>query len=307
MRLSLKAITLTMAAVLTASAVIAQQPQAPEHVIFIGLDGWGGYSLPKADMPNLKALMDQGAYTLTKRSSLPSSSAINWASIFMGASTEAHGYTDWDSKTPEIPSAATSEHGIFPTIFTIARRQNPQAELGVLYEWDGIKHLVDTLALSRHAHLPAIDGMDSRPITDAAVAYITEQRPLLAAFVYDNPDHVGHGAGHDTPEYYAVLTQLDSYIGEIVEATKKAGIYDSTVFVITSDHGGIRKGHGGKTLAEMETPLILAGPGVRRIGRLQSSVMQPDVAPTMAVLLGLTEPQPWTGKPISEALTLPHR
>lgn len=54
-----------------------------KHVVFIGLDGWGAYSLPKADMPNVKKLMEDGAYTLKKRSALPSSSAINWASMFM--------------------------------------------------------------------------------------------------------------------------------------------------------------------------------------------------------------------------------
>lgn len=34
-----------------------------KHVVFIGLDGWGAYSLPKADMPNVKKLMEDGAYT----------------------------------------------------------------------------------------------------------------------------------------------------------------------------------------------------------------------------------------------------
>lgn len=46
-----------------------------KHVVLIGLDGWGAYSLPKADMPNVKKLMEDGAYTLKKRSALPSSSA----------------------------------------------------------------------------------------------------------------------------------------------------------------------------------------------------------------------------------------
>ena len=39
-----------------------------EHVFVIGLDGWGAYSVAKADMPNVKALMDAGCYTLKKRS-----------------------------------------------------------------------------------------------------------------------------------------------------------------------------------------------------------------------------------------------
>ena len=34
-------------------------PEAPEwkaeHVFVIGLDGWGAYSVEKADMPNVKA------------------------------------------------------------------------------------------------------------------------------------------------------------------------------------------------------------------------------------------------------------
>ena len=37
-----------------------------EHVFVIGLDGWGAYSVEKADMPNVKALMDAGCYTFEK-------------------------------------------------------------------------------------------------------------------------------------------------------------------------------------------------------------------------------------------------
>ena len=107
-----------------------------KHVVLIGLDGWGAYSVPKADIPHIKQLMAEGSYTLEKRSVLPSSSAVNWASMFMGAGPELHGYTEWGSKTPELPSRILNEHGIFPTIFrhipkryaawprTILRRNN---------------------------------------------------------------------------------------------------------------------------------------------------------------------------------------
>jgi predicted AlkP superfamily phosphohydrolase/phosphomutase len=38
-------------------------------------------------------MMENGSYTLKMRSVLPSSSAVNWASMFMGAGPELHGYT----------------------------------------------------------------------------------------------------------------------------------------------------------------------------------------------------------------------
>ena len=37
-----------------------------EHVFVIGLDGWGAYSVEKADMPNVKALMDAGMLHVEK-------------------------------------------------------------------------------------------------------------------------------------------------------------------------------------------------------------------------------------------------
>ena len=283
-------------------AIRSYAAKKPAHVIVVGFDGWGAYSVPKAEMPNLSELMERGAWTLKKRSVLPSSSAINWASMFMGVGTEGHGYTTWGSKTPEIPSIALSENGIFPTIFTITRQQRPKSEIGVLYEWDGIKYLIDTLAVSHHAQVSPTPEGSSVPITDAFAEYIRQSKPTLALVSYDSPDAVGHRVGHDTPEYYAMLRELDGHLGRIVGALKEAGIYDSSVVIVTSDHGGIGKGHGGITLAEMETPFVIAGPGVRQVGEFKSAMMQYDVAATIAWLLGLKQPQPWVGRPVKEIL-----
>ena len=191
-----------------------------EHVFVIGLDGWGAYSVEKADMPNVKALMDAGCYTLKKRSVLPSSSAVNWASMFMGAGPELHGYTEWGSRTPELPSRVLNEHGIFPTVFSELRKAAPDAEMGVLYEWDGIKYLVDTLALNHHAQAPDYNTHPTA-LCDMACEYITQKKPVLSAFCFDNPDHVGHGDGHDTPAYYAKLKELDGYVAVLWMPSRK--------------------------------------------------------------------------------------
>ena len=303
----MKRLLCTLAAVIAAAVAVtfiisnkAEEGSRPmaKHVIWIGLDGWGAYSMDKAIMPVTKQFMQEGSYTLKKRSVLPSSSALNWASMFMGACPELHGYTTWGSKTPELPSRELNQHGIFPTVFQLYREANPEAEIGCVYDWSGIKYVVDTLAFNYCEQGPDYTK-DSVALKNMAVKYITEKKPNLFAVIFDNPDHVGHSVGHDTQGYYDKLKELDGYIGEIVEAVKQAGMMDETVFVITGDHGGIDKGHGGMTMMEMETPFIIAGKPIKKGCCFDNiSMMQFDCASTLAKLLGLTQPQVWIGRPM---------
>lgn len=270
-----------------------------KHVVLIALDGWGAYSIPKADMPNIQSLMNTGCYNLHKRSVFPSSSAINWASMFMGVGTELHGYTQWGSRKPEIPSRVVNGHGISPTVFSIMREQIPAAETGVLYEWDGIKFLVDTLSLSYHAKAKNYDKQPDQ-LCVMAENYIKEKKPNMLAVCFDQLDHTGHADGHDTPAYYAKLKELDNYVGRIINAIKEAGIWDDTIIMMTADHGGIKKGHGGITLQEVETPFIIAGKNVKKNGEFNESMMQFDTAATMAYVFNLTQPQVWIGRPMNQ-------
>ena len=156
-------VALLIAAMLPAQAA----RRRASHVVLIAIDGWGAYSVPKARIPHIRSVMERGCYTLHDRSVLPSASAINWASMFMGVGTELHGYTTWGSRTPEIPSRVVNAHGIMPTIFSVLREQEPEADVACLYEWEGIKYLVDTLALTHHAQ-PACGTTrwsSSRPTT----------------------------------------------------------------------------------------------------------------------------------------------
>lgn len=216
-----------------------------KHVVLIGLDGWGAYSVEKADIPNIKKLMADGSYTLKKRSVLPSSSAVNWASMFMGAGPELHGYTEWGSQKPELPSREISHYGIFPSVWGLFRDANPDAEMGYIYEWDGMKYLAEMQAMNKDINI-APSETNPRGCTDAAVGYIKEKHPAFVGIIFEQPDGTGHGDGHDTPAYYTKMKELDGYIGEIIQAVSDAGMLDETIFIVTADHGGINKGHGGK-------------------------------------------------------------
>jgi predicted AlkP superfamily pyrophosphatase or phosphodiesterase len=271
-----------------------------QHVIFIGLDGWGSYCMSKAEMPNTKQLMENGAYNLKKRSVLPSSSAVNWASMFMGVCPELHGYTTWGSKTPEIPSRVLNKNGIFPTVFQLLREQSPDAEIGCVYEWEGIKYVIDTLSFSYHELVPAYYVNKNAATCQMAEKYITDKKPDIFAIIFDEPDQRGHSAGHDSDGYYEKVKQLDGYIGKIIQATKEAGIYDNTIFIVTGDHGGIKNGHGGKTLMELESPFIISGKNIKKMGEFKESMMQFDIASVVAYAFGLKQPQVWIGRPMEQ-------
>lgn len=274
----------------------------PKHVVLIGFDGLSAHAVKsdEARMPVFKKLMEQGAGTLENRSVLPSSSAVNWASMFMGAGPELHGYTEWGSARPDLPPRVLTDNGMFPDIYYLLRKARPEAELGFFYEWGGMRRLVDTLSVSRLEPL-ALSAGDTEQAVAGVTAYIREKKPLFCSVIFGEPDGVGHGIGWESPEYFAMLAHLDRALGRIVQAVDDAGMTDETVFILAADHGGIRKGHGGKTMEEMQTAIVFSGKGVKAGYRIPESTMVFDIAGTVAWLFGLEAPQVWLARPIKSA------
>ncbi|MDO6436088.1 alkaline phosphatase [Cyclobacterium sp. 1_MG-2023] len=289
-------ILLLPAMLLTAGNLQAQVKKV-KHVVLLGLDGLGSYAFPKAEMPNLKKIMESGSYSLKARTVLPSSSAVNWASMLMASGPTAHGYTEWGSKTPEIPSAKIGNYGIYPSIFGLIREQMPKAKTAAVFSWGGIEYLLEKGAIDIVTH---VDGDDL--CTDKAVEIIVEEKPNFMFIHLNEPDGVGHGIGHDTPEYYAELKNVDKRIGLIYQAIEEAGIADETIFMLSSDHGGVGKGHGEKSLEEIYIPWIIEGRGIKKNHEISDLIMTYDTAATIAWIFGLEMPQVWRGKPVLESI-----
>lgn len=282
---------ISLLAVITSS--MAQSRKA-DHVVYIGLDGWAANTFEKSEMPFVKGLAEKGAFTLEKRSVLPSASAINWASIFMGVGPEVHGYLHWGTQHPEmpLPTGADNTNNFFPTIFQETRKQHPEANIAGFYEWGGIKHIIDTLSFTHH------EQADIDHITTLASDYIIKHKPMITFVAYDRPDHPGHDNGWGSPEYYDMMHRMDSEIAKIFDAIEEAGMADNTVVIISSDHGGINKDHGGNTMEEMLSPFIMVGPGIEPNTKITDMVISPDICVTIADRLGLKPSPYWRGKAI---------
>ncbi|MEN5235512.1 alkaline phosphatase [Sphingobacterium faecium] len=265
-----------------------------KHIVLVGFDGLGAYAIPKAEMPNLKHMMQIGSYSLHVRTVLPSSSAVNWASMLMGAGPTMHGYTEWGSQKPEIPSIRTTANGLFPSLFNAIASKNPKATFAVIHSWPGIGYLIDKKVVQQVYNMED----NEEKTLEKAIEVIKKDKPTLTFIHFDQPDGVGHQIGHNTPEYFAELKDVDKRIGQLQQAVKDAGIEKETIFVIAADHGGIDKGHGGKTLAEVEIPFIMTGPGVPKGKKVEEPMVIYDIAPTLTWLLGASQDEVWRGKPI---------
>lgn len=303
----MKKILLIILAIATVGCCNSEKVQRKaKHVIFIGVDGVSTTLFKNPAllerMPNVKMMMEQGSYTIEKRSVMPSSSAINWASIFNGLPTEQHGYNNWNSSKPEIPAVLDNGRGMPPTIFTILREQRPEAESGCVYNWDGIGPLIDTAVINYHLYDPGYHNPENYLLEnytrERAVKYILEKKPDFFTFYIGDVDEVGHSSGWESEAYYDCLADTDRMVGIIMQATKDAGLFDDTIFLFSSDHGGLNKGHGQFLMEHLETPFVLYGKNIRKGYVLDEPMMQYDVTATLAYALGLKIPKEWRGRPM---------
>jgi len=123
--------------------------------------------------------------------------------------------------------------------------------------------------------------------------------------------------------YYATITQLDAAVGRILDAVDKAGLYDDTVIILTSDHGDTSGGHGMMDKHYIlyddvcRIPLIIRYPNVCDKGIVSSAFVSNmlDIAPTIEEICYLSpagerhgqsllpllkgEEQPWRDSAVS--------
>lgn len=67
---------------------------------------------------------------------------------FIKRALHLNGYTKWGSKKPDMPARVLDEYGMFPSIYSLLRRQKPDNEIGVIYDWEGIGYLFPKAAVN---------------------------------------------------------------------------------------------------------------------------------------------------------------
>jgi len=115
------------------------------------------------------------------------------------------------------------------------------------------------------------------------------------------------GARHG---YYAMVTEVDRWVGEILDALERTGQRGNTVVVFTSDHGEDLGDHlrYGKGYPAWDTvsrvPLIVSWPeGIDAPGRVEDGIVElVDLLPTLAEVCGLPVASSYRGESVAPAL-----
>lgn len=269
-----------------------------KHVILIGIDAMGARSVQRAVTPNLNYMIDNGAVTIKARCVLPSSSSQNWMSMVSGATPELHGVTDndWEPYNGNIIPAVRNKKGLFPTIFDGIKEQRPADKIYMFYEWKEQDRMYDISMVDK-----AITGLDGAQTMRQAFDAFFKDKPEFLFVSINEVDHVGHADGHESQAYMDCVHKYDAWIGDFVKKLNETGMVDNTVLIVTADHGGLNRSHGGTNEAETEIPVILYGGPVTKGKVLQHTNLICDVTATIAGLLDVKLPQECVGKFMSEA------
>jgi hypothetical protein len=120
----------------------------------------------------------------------------------------------------------------------------------------------------------------------------------------DLVDGAGHDHGHGTLQYYQAIAEANRLVGLILQGLKDASVAKSTIVLITIDHGGKGKGHGGVIMGQIEIAWILVDPGVATGKELTTHVNTYDTVATVAYVVGRKTLKCWIARPVLEAFAI---
>jgi predicted AlkP superfamily pyrophosphatase or phosphodiesterase len=156
-----------------------------------------------------------------------------------------------------------------------------------------------------HYFLPPDEPVSDRDVAAHAERLLREHRPQVLFVHLPGTDDAGHKYGWGSSEQLAAIELADEAVGLILAVVADLKLADSTLVIVTSDHGGAGKDHEMNDSRSHFIPWIASGPGVRRDFDLtqlrRRRIGIEDTFATACAFLGI-DPGDVEGKPVLEIL-----
>lgn len=255
------------------------------HVVIFSVDGLRPDMIRSELMPRHVRMMEEGmsarfASTIPQSDTLPSHAAM-----LSGRGVSAHGLT-WNSyqqnrgyiRVPTIFSAAR-EHGL-STAMIVGKQK--------------LRHIAGPRSVDHFERPSYLCGGVAR----RAAQYFTSQEPDLLFVHFSDPDEYGHSHGWLSKEYVHAAKNSDVCLGTVLDAIDASSIAESTLVIITADHGGEDHHHSnGRESVNSQIPWIARGPGIEAGSIIEDPVATYDTAATTLAVLGLESLPRMSGTP----------
>ena len=247
-----------------------------DHVAVIGIDGMGNFNR-NAKTPNIDSIFADGATNYFALSMNPTISAENWGAMLLGANPMAHRLTN------SIVSTNEYDNKELPSLFTRLRRAFPGAYLSSVVNWKPINHGI----IEHDVGAQLLSNSKDEDLTPVILEEVAK-KPKFLFVQFDDVDGAGHKGGYGLEGHLNRISITDEYVGKIHKAYEDAGILDKTLFIVTADHGGIRRGHGGYT---DEEKYVFFGASGKSVKKGEAGTMQTkDISALVLYALGVEVP-----------------
>lgn len=268
------------------------------QVVVFGVDGLNNYRFEDANTPNFDALKASASWTMQALANEPLYSSPNWKSIISGATPEVHrvNKNGFDKNAYRKNPSCESEPESFPTIFTMIKRHDEKAKLGLFEHWGRFNRLVADADFDKRFWWE----FRPKPNVKAAIKFYKKQDPALTFIHLDQCDHAGHLFGYESNRYVKALEKTDELLGMVLQAIEEKDGFENTTLLLVSDHGGKGKNHGPGTEEGMRVPWLIKGPGIKSGHEIKAEVKLEDTAVAILKALEINPHECWSAKEIEE-------
>ena len=251
-----------------AGCLPAQQAAKDRHVVLISLDGFAAYALknPEVPAPNIRALMRTGAAADRMQPVNPTVTWPNHTTLVTGVKPARHtviyngaavrgGEGEPVKVEPHVPkdqlvAGETVYDAAHKAGLTTAQVDWVAIEDAATITWPFAEWPKPGGTIEREMIAAGLVTDDEiRDFTKKQITFrdeiwtraaehiLTRHKPNLLLFHLLTTDSVQHQYGARTLAANTALALADAKVGRLVDAAKRAGIFNKTTFIVVSDHG----------------------------------------------------------------------
>ena len=260
------------------------------RVYVIVVDGCNRERLWQADAPVMDRLAREGSEYLAVEPAYPARTVVCFSSMLTGATPAEHGM-----RSNFAPRLGVRRESVFDVLERAGRR-------GRLV---GIAHLLDPFGDEVVRSVTSVQPTSEidRSLAAEGRRVVDEEDPDLLVLQLLAADQLGHVRGVRSREYLDQLAQTDRHVGDFLAFLEERGKLEGATVILMADHGQGRGigGHGHLDWGERPVPFVVWGEGAvpGAISREPRSVL--ELAPTIARLLGVPQPEAARGRPLVPA------